>query len=249
MILNLNHLHGKSAGTTAHDVVDTLYKLLEEGQIEQNQFATLRIQLEWIQYKQNFRDVVSIAQCANERGELLPMMDVHIDTRQATPGCLREALLLAMQRANPSMPAEIRDQDRVILEDFRSLRRSVVWEFNKLYWVKLRDWESATGKGYEEALPGGQSDGHRDDAITDSVIEFWTLLNELEAKNQLPPEVFMLEVGVGTGIRFGLWLDKFLELDREKGTGYYPKLRVLLGDYSLATLDLSRPRVKQHEEL
>src|SRR5579862_3462778 len=229
MILNLNHLHGKSAGTTARDVVDTLYKLLEEGQIEQNQFATLRIQLEWIQYKQNFRDVVSIAQCANDRGELQPVMDIHIDTRQATPDCLREALLLGMQRANPATPAEIRDQDRLPLEDFRSLRRSIVWEFNKLYWVRLKDWESATGKGYEEALPGGQSDGHRADAIADSVDEFWKLLHELESKNQLPPEVFLLELGVGTGIRCGLWLTRFREVDQERGTNYYPKLRMLLG--------------------
>ena len=59
----------------------------------------------------------------------------------------------------------------------------------------------------------------------------------------------MLEIGVGTGMRFGLWLDKFRALDQERGTDYYPKLRILLGDYSLATLEMSKPAVKDHADL
>ncbi len=107
----------------------------------------------------------------------------------------------------------------------------------------------ATGTGYEQALPGGQSDGHLPQAIADSVGDFWTLLRDLEAKKQLPPEIFMLELGVGTGMRCGLWLDKFRELDARRETKYYPKLRVLLGDYSLATLDKSKPAVREHADL
>ena len=99
MILNLNHLHGESAGATAEDVVETVYKLVEEGQIAPGEFANLRIQLDWIQYKQNFREVVSVAQGSNQRG---PIMDVHIDTRQVVPGCLRDGILRAMARANPT---------------------------------------------------------------------------------------------------------------------------------------------------
>jgi len=129
------------------------------------------------------------------------------------------------------------------------MRSSIVWEFNKLYWSRVKDWEHATGKGYEQALPGGASDGHNLDAIADSVGDFWTLLRDLEAKNQLPPEIYLLEIGVGTGVRCGLWLTRFLALDQQRGTNYYPKLRVLLGDYSLATLDMSRPAVEDHAEL
>ena len=205
MILNLNHLHGKSAGATAQDVVETVYKLVEEGQIAPNEFASLRIQLDWIQYKQNFREVVSVAQGSNPRG---PIMDVHIDTRQVVPGCLRDGILRAMARANPETSPEMRDQDRLPLEDFQSLRSSVVWEFNKLYWMRLRDWEEVSGKSYERSLPGGVSDGNQPQAIADSVGDFWTLLKDMEAKKNLPPEVYILEIGVGTGIRMGLWLDK-----------------------------------------
>jgi hypothetical protein len=246
MILKLNHLQ-KSAAATAQDVIGTIYTLLAEGHIDQAQFAGLQIELDWIQYKQNFREVVIATQGYNEQGEQVPIMDVHIDTRQVVPGCLRPELLRAIARTQPSDSPPV--QDRLPLEDFRSLRHSIVWKFNALYWNRLKEWEQATGKGYEEALPGGVSDGHQPEAIADAVGDFWNLLHELETKNQLPPEIFLLEIGVGTGTRCGLWLDRFRELDQIRGTTYYPKLRILLGDYSPETLDKSRPAVKDHVDL
>jgi hypothetical protein len=250
MILNLNHLHGKSAATSAQDVVDTAYKLLEEGFIKPGEFARLRIQLDWIQYKNNFRDVVQVAQEPLDRGDHgVPIMDVLVDTRQVAPGCLRAELLRAMSRANPQPERSPEESDMLPLEDFQSLRTSMVWEFNKLYWARLHDWEKATGKGYEQALPGGVSDGHQPESIAESVSEFWTLLQELDSRKQLPPELYLLEIGVGSGVRSGLWLDKFRELDRERATNFYPQLRMLLGDYSLATLEVSKPAVKDHLDL
>jgi hypothetical protein len=247
MILKLNHLQGKSAANTAQDVIGTIYSLLEEGHIDQAQFAGLQIELDWIQYKQNFREVVIATQGYTQDGDQVPIMDVHIDTRQVVPGCLRAELLRAIARTQPAGTPLV--QDRLPLEDFRSLRHSIVWKFNALYWNRLKEWEHATGKGYEEALPGGVSDGHQPEAIADAVGDFWKLLQELEAKNQLPQEIFLLEIGVGTGTRCGLWLDRFRELDQARGTNYYPKLRILLGDYSPETLDKSRPAVKNHVDL
>jgi len=138
---------------------------------------------------------------------------------------------------------------RIYLEDFQSFRSSIVWQFNRLYWQRLKDWEQTSGKGYQKALPGGMSDGHQPEAISDSVDEFWNLLKDLEKKNQLPPEFFLLEIGVGTGIRAGLWLDRFREVDLERGSNFYHRLRFLLGDYSLATLERCRPAVKNHIDL
>ncbi len=247
MILKLNHLQGKSAAATAQDVIGTIYTLLEEGHIDQAQFAGLQIELDWIQYKQNFREVVIATQGYNQDGDQVPIMDVHIDTRQVVPGCLRPELLRAIARTQPAGSPQV--QDRLPLEDFRSLRHSIVWKFNSLYWNRLKEWEEATGKGYEEALPGGVSDGHQPEAIADAVGDFWKLLHELETRNQLPQEIFLLEIGVGTGTRCGLWLDRFRELDQIRGTSYYPKLRILLGDYSPETLDKSRPAVKNHVDL
>jgi len=249
MILKLNHLQEKVAASAAQDVVATIYSLLEEGHIGKEQFARLQIELDWIQYKQNFRDVVIATQGYNAQSEPAPIMDIHIDTRQVQPGCLRVEMLNAFARAKARANPGTEPVDRLPLEGFQSMRSSVVWEFNKLYWNKLKDWQDATGKRYEQSLPGGQSDGHQPQAIADSADEFWNRMRNLEARNQLPSEIFLLEIGVGTGTRMGLWLDKFRELDRERGTAFYPKLRILLGDYALGTLDMSRPAVNEHVDL
>jgi hypothetical protein len=75
------------------------------------------------------------------------------------------------------------------------------------------------------------------------------LLKDLEKHNQLPPEIFVLEIGVGLGTRAALWLDRFCALDQQRGTNYYSCLKFLLADYSLATLERSRPAMRQHLDL
>jgi hypothetical protein len=246
MILQFNHLQRKSAAATSQDVIDALYGLLEEGHIEQAQFARMRIHLDWIQYKQNFREPVTIMRAASEAGEDPSLMDVHVDMRQILPGALRDKLLEAMRLADPDAP---RSDDRMVLEDFQSFRSSIAWKFNGLYWHHLTDWEKATGRSYEQALPGGKSDANHVGAVADSVADFWTLLKDLESRHQLPPELFVLEIGVGMGTRSGLWLDRFRALDEERGTHYYPRLKFLLADYSLTTLERSRPAVHKHIDL
>src|SRR5215467_2122476 len=245
MILQLNHLQRKSAASSTQEVVDTLYGLLEEGQIEQEQFARLRVHLDWIQYRQNFRECVMATKLGKDpRGKPGPL-EVHIDLRQVTPGGLRGEMLRTM--GGSDMHAS--GCDCAYLEDFRSFRESVAWGFNRLYWHRLTDWEAFTGRGYEQALPGGKSDANHPAAVADCVADFWTLLRDLESRKQLPEEIFVLEMGVGMGKRCGLWMDRFRALDEERQTKYYPRLRFLLGDYSLATLERSRPAVKNHLDL
>ncbi|HXY24098.1 MAG TPA: hypothetical protein VEI73_05575 [Candidatus Acidoferrum sp.] len=245
MILQLNHLHRKPAASTTQEVVDTLYALLEEGRLEREQFARLRVHLDWIQYRQNFREcVMAIGSTSDPRSEC-SSLEVHIDMRQVTPGALRDAILRAMPSSDVPAPA----QDAVFLEEFRSFRESIAWGFNRLYWHRLAEWEEFTGRGYEQALPGGKSDANHPAAVADCVADFWTLLRDLESRKQLPEEIFVLEIGVGMGRRAGLWMDRFRALDAERGTKYYPRLRFLLGDYSLATLERSRPVMENHLEL
>jgi hypothetical protein len=250
MILQMNHLQGKQAAASAQDVVGAVYSLLAEGHLDESQFANLRVHLDWVQYRHNFREAVTVTQCFNDRGDTVPAMEIRVDTRQIVPGALREQMLQAIVAANPSAPGEsAATSERLYLEDFTSFRSSIAWEFNKLYWHRLSDWEQATGKGYEQALPGGKSDANHPEAIADCVADFWTLLRDLENKNQLPPEIFILEIGVGMGTRSRIWLDRFRALDAERGTKYYPKVKFLLGDYSLSTLDRSRPALKDHLDL
>lgn len=250
MILQMNHLQAKQAATSAQDVVGAVYSLLADGHIDEREFANLRVHLDWIQYRQNFREAVTVTRCSSGRGDAIPLMEIHVDTRQLVPGALRDQMILAMAGASePSRPDAGNAPERLYLEEFTSFRSSIAWQFNRLYWHRLSDWEQATGKGYEQALPGGKSDANHPEAIADCVADFWTLLRDLEMKNQLPPEIFALEIGVGMGTRSRIWLDRFRALDAERGTNYYARLKFLLGDYSLATLDRSRPALKDHLDL
>jgi hypothetical protein len=245
MILHLNHTRRDSAAASTSEVVSTFLSLLEDGQLSAAQFARLQIYLDWVQYKQNFREPITVIQSAQGETGSSSGVEVRIDSRQVATGSLRE---LVQKAINPAQPLSA-GSDRIYLEDFRSFRSSMTWDFNQLYWQRLKDWETATGRGYERALPGGESDGHQPQAISDSVTEFWKLLKDLDSQNKLPPELFVLEIGVGLATRAGLWLDRFYALDQERGTSYYPRLRFLLGDYSLSTLDRSRPAVQRHLDL
>src|ERR1700733_7478651 len=46
-----------------------------------------------------------------------------------------------------------------------------------------------------------------------------------------------------------MFVEKFRHLDKLHATSYYTRLRVLMGDSSLETLDMSRPAVKDHIHL
>ena len=246
MNLHLNHTRKDSAPATTSNVVETVLSLLEEGHLQPAQFARLQIHLDWLQYKNNFREPVTVVQGGDVQGENAAPMEIRIDSRQVAPGSLRELLQKAI---SPQKSESGEGNGRVYFEDFRSFRTSIVWEFNRLYWQRLKDWEKATGKSYEQALPGGKSDGNQADGVAEAAIEFWTLLENLESQNRLPQEIFILEIGVGMGKHAGMWLDSFCTLDQTRGTNFYPRLRYLLGDYSLATLEHSRPAVKKHIDL
>jgi hypothetical protein len=251
MILQINHQQKNPAATAARDIIETLFTLLEEGHLDHRQLARLRIQLDWIQYRSSFREPVMVAPCGSSHPDETALLDVHVNTRQIVQETLRADILRAILRSTraDSTPGASPAADGVALEDFCSFRSSIAWEFNRLYWHRLADWEKATGRGYEQALPGGKSDANHPAAIAEGVADFWTLLKDLEKHNQLPAEIFVLEIGVGLGIRAALWLDRFHTLDMQRNTNYYPRLKFLLGDYSQATLERSRPALKNHLDL
>ena len=246
MNLHLNYTRKDSAPSSSGDVVATVLSLLEEGHINAAQFARLQIHLDWLQYRYNFREPVTLMHAGEEAGPNAPPMEIRIDSRQVAPGSLRNLVERAMAAESPDSPER---KGRVYFEDYQSFRKSIVWEFNRLYWQRVKDWERATGKGYEQALPGGKSTGTDVEGVKQSVEEFWKLLKELETASRLPQEIFILEIGVGMGAHAGLWLDHFCALDQARGTNFYHQLRFLLGDYSLATLEHSRPAVEKHLDL
>jgi hypothetical protein len=246
MILHVNHTApGARMASLASELVGALLSLVEEGQIDARLLPTLRVHLDWIQYRANFREPVTLRRAADIRGEPLPLAEVAVDLRQTESGRLRDALARALQALGPSHA----NDGRLPLDDFGPLRDSLIWQFNRLFWQRLGEWEQASGRGFEEALPSGRSDANHPQAVADSVGDFWTLLRDMDKRGQLPPEIFALEIGVGSGVRAALWLDRFRALDEERGTGYYPRLRFLLGDYSLPTLDRAMAAVARHQDV
>jgi hypothetical protein len=245
MILHVNYLP-QPRTAAASGFVATLFTLLEEGWGDPSLLARLRVHLDWVQYRQNFREAVMIRRVSTGRVEASPLAELAIDVRQARPETFREELVRALNELSPEA-SEV--QGRMTLEPFGPCRSSVIWQFNRLFWQHLATWEHAAGHSYEQALPGGKSDANHPDAVADSVAEFWALLEDLEARNQLPPEIFVLEIGVGSGTRAGLWLNRFKALDVERGSGYYPRVRFLLSDYSLPILDRAEAAVRSHRDV
>src|SRR5919106_254859 len=203
MIVHLNFLPGAGA-TEASSIVSALFGLLDQGgRIEPELLPHLRVHLDWLQYKGNFREPVSVRRGAGAAGEPLALAEVAIDVRQARPERLGEHLAAALTPAGA-----------VVLAEWTPLSGSLVWQCNRLFWQRLADWERQSGRGFEAALPSGRSDANHPEAVADGVADFWTLL---------------------------------VELDKARSTSFYPRLRFLLGDYSLPTLDRAMSAVGAHQ--
>src|SRR3989475_4983980 len=231
MILHINHIQPERVALTS-SVVSTLISIAGEARIPPRVIENLNVHLDWVQYKANFREAVTLRR-ATRGEEVLPFIEIGVDLRQLDPKTLKGELVNALQDLTDGSRGP---QKRAYLESFTPVRSSLIWRFNDLFWQHLPLWEAASGKGYEQALPSGKSDANHAEAVADAVADFWTLLKDLENHNQLPPEIFVLEIGVGTGKRAALWLDRFRSLDAERGTQYYPRIRFLPGDSSMPTL-------------
>ena len=140
------------------------------------------------------------------------------------------------------------DQPGLALEPWVPGRDSCIWRFNALYWQALSGWEQATGREYEQSLPGGESDARNTEAARELILELFRIWDELAARRALPEELYILELGVGNGNQARTWLDEFVQLDRRHGREYYHRLRYLMGDYSPHVLDRARQAVAHHSE-
>lgn len=226
-----------------------LLQALREGSID---LSRTRVVCDWIQYRNNFReaidsrpilaptappgvsaddgpheDAVELAVDLRRHGDI----DVHSATRQVLNG-----------RANPDALG------RVYLEPWRPGKDSCIWGFNGLYWQALSLWEDATGRKYEQALPGGESDARNREAVRSLIQDLFKVWGDLRARNALPEELYVVELGVGNGNQAKTWLDEFLALDRAQGHDYYRRLHYLMGDYSPHVLSQAQVTVAEHAD-
>ena len=245
VIIHLNFLP-KPGETGAGEVLAALFELLDQGRLDPELLPHLRLHLDWIQYRANFREPVTVRRAADARGERMALAELAVDLRRAP----RDRLIDELGGALAAVGALERGTDgRVLVDDWAPLGDSSIWQFNRLFWQRLADWERHSGRGFEAALPSGRSDANDPAAVADAVADFWTLLVELDKRGQLPAEIFALEIGVGTGVRAGRWLDRFKAIDEARATDFYPRLRFLLADYSLPTLDRAMSAVAAHRDV
>jgi len=209
-----------------------------------------RVTCDWVQYKENFRDVVDVRplldyqalpaspdQPLHPAGPPAYSWEIAVDVRRGGAVPLRE-LTAARLRDNGA--------GRVFLEDWGPGTDSCIWDFNSLYWTALAQWEKAVGRGYEQALPGGGSDGRNRDAARDLVAELFAIWDGLASAGALPEQLYVAELGVGNGSQAKVFLDEFRDLDAAHGQDYYRRLHYLMCDYSQHVLDLAWETVAPH---
>jgi hypothetical protein len=206
----------------------------------------LRVVCDWIQYKNNFRNTAMmrpvIAAGGGDAADApIDGYELAVDLRR----CAQPDTDVAAE-VNAALACLGQQEDLVWLEPWVPGTLSCAWRFNALYWQALAAWEKATGKEYERALPGGESDARNADAARDLILDLFKIWDELANRRALPEELYVIELGVGNGGQARTWLDEFTELDRRHGRDYYRRLRYLMGDYSAHVLDRARQEVARH---
>jgi hypothetical protein len=229
--------------------------------------ARLRLVCDWIQYRNNFSEPVACRPVLAEPVLTEPVLaepvlaepvlalaghtggpaharqdslEIAIDLRRCGETDLAtriKQLLAAPEQAHP---------EAIMLEPWVPASGSCVWRFNTLYWQALSQWEQATGREYEQALPGGESDARNSMAVREMILQLFAVWDELDARHALPQELYIVELGVGNGSQARTWLDTFAALDHGHGRDYYRRLHYLMGDYSAHVLERARQAVAHH---
>jgi hypothetical protein len=234
------------------DVAATLGPVLAALAAGPADMSRVMVSCDWIQYKSNFRDVADYRPILDRqppaRGAegVAPAdagdgMEIAIDLRRAG-----ETDMFAMTTRLLAQQQDPATAGRVPLEGWVPGRSSCVWQFNTLYWQALSYWEQATGREYEQALPGGESDARNTAAVRDLILELFKVWDDLDARDALPPELYVVELGVGNGNQAKTWLDEFVKLSAAHSRDYYRRLHYLMGDYSPHVLGRAMKAVAQH---
>jgi len=162
------------------------------------------------------------------------------------PGTAALAVATKTRRQVATNTAPDAESERLYLEPFQPARNSIIWSFNALFWNALDKWEATFQKGYEAALPGSVTDACNPDFVAESVRRLCQILEELRSKDQLPEQIFVLEIGVGNGTHARTWLDEYQRYTRETHADFYERLHYLMSDFSLCVLNVAREAVTPH---
>jgi SAM-dependent methyltransferase len=231
-------------GEKAFDIGPVLSSLAHAVAGSDLDLARLRVVCDWVQYRQAFRrpvDLRPILPSALQPSETFDAYELALDLRRAGNIDI-EAEFAKVQTE------QAKGGKGQYMEDWRNGSESCIWDFNGLYWNALGLWEQGTGREYEQALPGGESDARNAAAARELILQLFNTWDLLAARQALPEDLHILELGVGNGNQARVWLDEFRRLDREANRDYYRRLHYLMGDYSPHVLARARENVKEHAD-
>jgi hypothetical protein len=241
VLIELPYLHNPKA-TPGDAMVAAVLRAVERCRAGGIPVADLHIRFDWCQYRQTFREPI-VERRSVGAGGAPAVHELAVDLRQSDPETLEPLAEAALRHLLADAAAR---SDRLYLEEFGPLRSSLIWRFNALYWREIDHWERTFQRGFEAALPGGKSDASNPAQIEEGVQQFFDGLRALDKRGVLPPELFVLEIGAGTGERAGLWLDRFRDLAESHAKDYYGRVRFLLSDYSMPMLERAHGNVLHH---
>ena len=245
--------HARLQGKNAVDFGSAVTPVLDALAASREDLSRVRVVCDWVQYRENFRDVVDVRPVLPYRGPAADQgartatavtrgydMEVAVDVRRSGATTLGD--LTAERLGRPHAESST----RVYVEDWALSSQSCLWDFNALYWSRLEMWEKASGRSYEQALPGGESDARNHGAARELIGDLFAVWDKLASDGALPEELCVAELGVGNGGQAKVFLDEFRVLDRAAKRGYYRRLHYLMCDYSPYVLDLARETVAAH---
>jgi hypothetical protein len=235
---------GRLRGDSPPDVAAVLGPLLDALRGSDLDLSRVGVVCDWIQYRSNFRDVVDYRPVLAAPESGLPRevgVELAIDLRRCDEIEIGRFVLEKLREH-----AEPATSSRVPLEPWMAGRKSCVWLFNTLYWQALSHWEQATGREYEQALPGGASEARNTAAVRELILELFKVWDDLDARGALPGELYVVELGVGNGGQARTWLDEFAALSAGHSRDYYRRLHYLMGDNSPHVLGRAQKAVAHH---
>ncbi len=247
MLIHVNCL-GRAGSADVGSVLTAVSGVLEGSAIPPER---LIINLDWVQYKRNFREPIVLRRFLPTDGEG-PQAEIVIDMRRVgsvdVADALRAAIAAPPEAAESASEPIVSTPERLYLEDYRRPAESVIWGFNRSYWAHLSSWEATFKKDYVAALPGGASDGTHPGFWRDRMDAFVDVLERMDRRGVLPAEIYVVEFGVGSGQQARMWLDTFRQVCADRGRDYYGRLLYLMTDFSRDVLQTARRAVEEHSD-
>ena len=221
--------------------------------------ATTRVVCDWIQYKSNFRDTVTVR----------PVIAADVPGASAVDGYELAVDLRRCARPETDVAAEV----TAALSEAVHVTRGTEAGVGGLAAAAGTGSGLSRGSPARPAASGGSTrctgrpwpTGRRSPARSTSrrcpaasptratsaaarevILDLFKSWDELAHRRALPEQLYVIELGVGNGGQARTWLDEFTELDRRHGRDYYRRLHYLMGDYSAHVLDRARQEVAHH---